>query len=494
MGGKNNFDEDDMIVFDEPPPPSGAVKKGIDLLKERFVKHVRCTKGAKAKVQGQATTLTIVSKERDSVTGVETLKTQKLNYGATQSPAVVAEQLNFDKVREAAKSERIGAQSLALKATLKEKIAEKRRQERQKNANLKKIDNEEEDSGENTDGDENQDEDEEILDDEDITEDEEEEEVEDSEEEEDEIDFDSAAGKERRRVKASCSFLNDEAEDDDDNDDDEEEDELILTKKDRETIDAVVSGVLDEGHDLPDTEELEAPAAQEAAAVAVEAPSPFSSFLGSMDPGNIRWTPLSQQTQAPEKNKSAKKKLGFDDLFDVSGPQVDDMGDVVGLLSGQFATQKPSQDDEDNCGSQLSQEDEDLFGKDGSSQMNETPDTVILTNKMNQTPDTVILTNKPTGESQTACTPDTQILSDRPTQLATLTEEDDDPEATQGLTQGVTESQEDTQKVTTEAEETRTQPGFMEEDCGFNMVSSDDEMVGGGESIKKKKMTKKKVR
>ena len=64
--------------------------------------------------------------------------------------------------------------------------------------------------------------------------------------------------------------MNDEAEDEDGDDDgeDEDEDELILTKKDKETLDAVVSGVLEESRGLPDTEDLEAPGAQEAAAEA----------------------------------------------------------------------------------------------------------------------------------------------------------------------------------------------------------------------------------
>ena len=65
--------------------------------------------------------------------------------------------------------------------------------------------------------DDDEDDEEEILDDEDMTEDEEE----DSEEEEDCEDTEtSVKSKERRRIKASCSFLNDEAEDEDGNGDD----------------------------------------------------------------------------------------------------------------------------------------------------------------------------------------------------------------------------------------------------------------------------------
>ena len=98
-----------------------------------------------------------------------------------------------------------------------------------------------------------------------------------------------------------------------------------------------------------------------------------------MDPGDIRWTPLSQQTQAREKKGSAKKKLGFDDLFDVSDPQVDDVDDVVGLCTlGQFATQKSQEEAEKGAGmSQLTQDD---LSQEPTQLMNETPDTVILTN------------------------------------------------------------------------------------------------------------------
>ena len=72
--------------------PSVRSDKGIDLLKERFVKHVRCglsKEAREAAKKAEATTLTIVSKQKDSITGVETLKTEKLNYvpSQTMSPA-----------------------------------------------------------------------------------------------------------------------------------------------------------------------------------------------------------------------------------------------------------------------------------------------------------------------------------------------------------------------------------------------------------------------
>ena len=62
------------------------------------------------------------------------------------------------------------------------------------------------------------------------------------------------------------------------------------------------------------------------------------------------------------KSGSAKKKLGFEGLFDTTDPQVDDMDDVVGMLSGQFATQNPTQA---KCQTDdLSQEpDDDFFGR-----------------------------------------------------------------------------------------------------------------------------------
>ena len=80
---------------------------------------------------------------------------------------------------------------------------------------------------------------------------------------------------------------------------------------------------------------------------------------------------------------SARKKLGFGELFDTTDPQVDNMDDVIGLCSGQFLTQgkmssyMPKNDTPGqfpvNYGSQNSQDV--IF---------DTPDTVILTENLNE--------------------------------------------------------------------------------------------------------------
>jgi hypothetical protein len=100
--------------------------------------------------------------------------------------------------------------------------------------------------------------------------------------------------------------------------------------------------------------------------------------------------------------KGARKKLGFEGLFDQSDPNPENFDDVIGLCSGQFVTQKPISDD-----------DEDAESASQPSQMNvsQTPDTVVLTKNLTQnlslpdhskeskqtdkdTQDTVLLTNE----------------------------------------------------------------------------------------------------
>ena len=368
--GKNFSGQE--IVFDDEVP-----NKGLDDLQNRFIKHIKASNTNKRRVE--KTVMTIVSKQKDSLTGEESLKTEKLNYISTPS------KVSFDRVLQAKKSERIGAQQIALRATLKEKIAEKRRREKQKQIEIAKEDNEDLfDGGENH----AEDEDEEILDDEDIT-DEEESEEEEEEEEETEV-------KEHKRIK-SCSFLDDEAEDDDVDD--------VLTKDEKEEIENVVNDVIDKSENLPDTEDL----------LKQDSDTPFPNTLAP------RWTPFDERTQS-EDNKTARKKLGFEGLFDTSDPKVDDMEDVVGLLSGQFATQKATQS------------------------VTETPDTVILTNNLTSA-DTVLLSNPPTQSL-----PGTEPVE-------------------------------------------KTQPGFMEEDCGFLMLqSSSDEDEDLEDKPKKKILTKKKTK
>merc|ERR1712142_1162152 len=83
------------------------------------------------------------------------------------------------------------------------------------------------------------------------------------------------------------------------------------------------------------------------------APSSNSSFgaLTSVEP---RWTPFQDRISAgtvelnsaentlqesPTNSQLAKKKLGFEGLFDQTDPDVSDIDDVIGLCSGKFVTQ-----------------------------------------------------------------------------------------------------------------------------------------------------------
>ena len=99
--------------------------------------------------------------------GREHLTAQKLSYmpnGQSPSPNNKST-INFDQVRQAKKSERIGAQQLSLKMILKEKINQKRKEEWKKREEQKKLDNEDEED-DNNESNGNEGEEEDILDDE----------------------------------------------------------------------------------------------------------------------------------------------------------------------------------------------------------------------------------------------------------------------------------------------------------------------------------------
>lgn len=78
----------------------------------------------------------------------------------------------------------------------------------------------------------------------------------------------------------------------------------------------------------------------------------------------FRLTPFDERTnsnlaESKASTAGARKKLGFAGLFDTSDPQIDDVDDVIGMCSGQFATQTQEK----------SQEGE-----------GDTPDTLVMTN------------------------------------------------------------------------------------------------------------------
>ena len=130
----------------------------------------------------------------------------------------------------------------------------------------------------------------------------------------------------------------------------------------------------------------------------------------SFKTSQVRWTPVEERSfdgddenDVTGERKGARKKLGFEGLFDQSDPNPENFDDVIGMCSGQFVTQKPISDDDDDDAESASQ----------ASQMNvsQTPDTVVLAKDLTQnlslpepskeskqaekdTQDTVLLTNE----------------------------------------------------------------------------------------------------
>ena len=119
------FESDNIILEDKED------KKDMDSFFQRFMKHAKADgkmpalKGRKKNVD-----ITIVSKETDKQ-GHEMLKSQTIKYKVDLS--------NVAKVKNV---DRPGAQLLALKKTLKDKILEKKRAERAQRAELNAEDNE----------------------------------------------------------------------------------------------------------------------------------------------------------------------------------------------------------------------------------------------------------------------------------------------------------------------------------------------------------------
>ena len=84
----------------------------------------------------------------------------------------------------------------------------------------------------------------------------------------------------------------------------------------------------------------------------------------------------------PKSHQNARKKLGFESLFDTTDPNVDEVDDVIGLCSqsqGQFLTQKPIADTQSTQKTQETQQKEDQGEEESQLIVESTPDTVIMT-------------------------------------------------------------------------------------------------------------------
>lgn len=342
--------EKSEIVLEEAEP-----NPGVEDFISRFSRHAAATGPAKQQQRKKdaKVDITVVTKQVDA-DGNEQLKKETFGY-----------KVDFSAVRDVKNVDKPGAQLLALKTTLKQKMSEKRQQERQKRQEQKQLDNLEDGFA---DGEE---EEEEELDDE-------ESESSSGESEPPEEDEDAYVNMEKKK-RVKHAFVDDEAEDDedeaeddihlalDDNGDNEEEEEekgqqLKLLQKD-----ALANS----------TPTLAGPGGRSISKIVsdVGGETPLTLLSNSAGP---RWTPFDERSQ-DEKRKSlcnddddddmemsqqsVRKKLGFEGLFDTSDPKVSDLDDVIGLCSGQFATQK-----------QISQ-----------MMMQDTPDTVVFTQNLSQT-------------------------------------------------------------------------------------------------------------
>ena len=445
-----------------------------------------------------------------------------MNYVSNaQSPLANKKKvISFDKVRLARKSEIIGAQHSSLKMILKEKIDQKRKEEWIKRDEQNKLDNEDEEKDENKDSTEEEEED--ILDDEEMSEeDSEEEEDEEIDWEDEEARLREIDRRNRRKRIKEGSFLDDEAEDEDGSQDDLDDDsnneppknnqqiiiketksghETQMTFDEKKKLDDVVLNVISESLLLPDTEELSEaePTVTKSVSNVGDATSttniPFhpmflkaskkisgesnSKILNTTESTpcsmaketaqseqNPNWTPLSLRNKSnqslDESSASARKKLGFEELFDTTDPQVDNMDDVIGLCSGQFLTQQTK--------------------------------TTAMTQKVNTQEQSQFF-----NDVQHICdTPDTVILTENLTAVSNVTPES--PTSSKNFFENCgTETLEKDipENKTPMKDEGELQPSFMQDSCGVLALlsSSEDERIETTEGHKLSNKRRKKIK
>jgi len=335
--------DDDFIICETEKP---ALSTGAQKLFSRFVSHAKACKGVQARSckqeQRNMEQLTIVSKK--VINGVEVLEEEKLDY-------------KFDEPKEKPK-ENPGSSFLSVKEKLKKEMMEKRKAERIKRAEIMKINNEEGGYDDLPDEEELEVDDEELED--------EEYDEEDDEEGESEPEENDIIMKDKKRIKRA--FEDDEAEDEDELSESEEREEddndsiaLEDVPKKSQFKKIVDPDLLSESSNTSDIfnkldrirSDAETPTLNQSKLNLTSAPSSNSSF-GTLISAEPRWTPFQDRISAgtvelnsaentlqesPTNSQLAKKKLGFEGLFDQTDPDVSDIDDVIGLCSGKFVTQ-----------------------------------------------------------------------------------------------------------------------------------------------------------
>eukprot|EP00092_Neocalanus_flemingeri_P025361 GFUD01027496.1.p2 GENE.GFUD01027496.1~~GFUD01027496.1.p2 ORF type:complete len:666 (+),score=296.11 GFUD01027496.1:2168-4165(+) len=186
-----------------------------------------------------------------------------------------------------------------------------------------------------------------------------EEEVEEGESEPEENDV---VIKDKKRVLKA--FVDDEAEDEDEMSENDDNDSVALEDmpKKSQFRKIVDPELLSESSNTSDIftkldrirSDAETPTLNQSKLNLTSAPSSNSSF-GALISAEPRWTPFQDRISAgtveltsaentlqesPTNSQLAKKKLGFEGLFDQTDPDVSDIDDVIGLCSGKFVTQE----------------------------------------------------------------------------------------------------------------------------------------------------------
>jgi len=502
IGSGNSLNFSSNNIFEEEKSEA-KLSTGAEKLFKRLVSHSKTTNkhhtGFMSKeVTEKTVDLTIVKKVVNAE-GKEVLEKEVIAYNSTTEK----------------KKKSVPVQSyLNMKETLKKKMMEKRNAERKRRAELIKMENEEGFEA-----------DEEILD-------EEEEMDEDADDEEEESEGESEPEEENDvpmvdKKRKSNAYLDEEAEE---SDEDDVEDDLHLQLDDDE--DSLIEPVtkksqfskikdpelLSESSTNSDIFKLDSIRSQvETPTLALTrggstAPSSCVSNLSSTSSmagmaailqSEPRWTPFQDRVDkegreitsadnsmadtSPTASQQARKKLGFEGLFDGTDPDVEDVDDVVGLCSGKFVSQV---DRPVSPATQATQ-----FQATQSMKLQE----MALKNVESQ--DTVIFeSDSRPGSSLSsrdkACSEGTLSVETQDTVILTGNTDvkDNVSSAISRLDKLLDMDQEEHKEeqeeriVMSDDEAARPAPGFMEHHTGF--MSSDDEE--GGEA--KKKKTKKRKR
>lgn len=395
---------------------------------------------------------------------------------------------------------------LQMKEKLKKKMFEKRSAERSRRAEMMKMENEE-----------GFDVDEEILDEEEIDEDADDEEEESEGESEPEEENDVPMIDKKRKSNAYLDEEAEESDEDDGEDDlhlqlDDDEDSLIEPVHKKSQFSKIKDPeLLSESSTNSDIFKLDSNRSQvETPTLAMTrggstAPSSCVSNLSSSSSMGMaailqsepRWTPFQDRVDStgreitsadnsmldaasPTASQQARKKLGFEGLFDGTDPDVEDVDDVVGLCSGKFVSQV------DRALSPATQATQHAKLQELALKSVESQDTVVF--ESDSRPGSSLSDrDKAVGGSLAVDTQDTVILTGNTDVKDNVSSAISRLDKLLGMDQDEKEEQGDDEAriAMSDDEAARPAPGFMEHHSGF--ISSDDEEPEGKKRNKKRK-------